>query len=1110
MKSSAAQLLRSVCVIGASALVAEAQTVTGVNDADRSEVAVLTTDAPLGLMVSANEAARLRLALPRAGHWVLSIDQANVDVTVELLEPSGESAGVFDAPGERRVEETVYVESKGPSTWAALFRPLVKYPAPRQVIVSLTEFDGEEPDKRSAIRLLSRATIIDDTAPRSDGALPGLYGQALAAAERSDDASLLARVHIATGAYRLYRNEPQGAIDSFQSAHRLLPDTLEQGLQASLLHFLGYAYVFVADYSTARGYIEQAISLQIDREPRFFRLQSMNNLCWLEQSANNIAEAAACYRSLLAELRDVDEPTLQAAVLNNLIGVSLSEGAPEGALRYAQHVIPLREQLGVIGELATAYNNMGLLYRRMNEIQAALEHYQIALRYRRLDGDVRGIGNTLNNIGYLYLTMGDLSRAERYFEEALPLRRQSQHAKGEARTLSNLGSTVRQSGQFDRADDLYREALQIWRRYDDQRGICRTTTELAQNWRMAGRATEAVADLSSVEVRCSEASDRRTTANFLLEYGLALALAGQNGEADRHLRLSLSMFSELRDAIGIAAVHRGLSAVAKSRGDEELALDHALDAIASIDSVRAAISSSDVLTNYSAVQQEVYDHAIGLLMGLSTFDEGRVRQALALVEKNKARTLGEVLHWDHQKLLNTDSDELVSQYLSVKRHLADLSYRLRRATDATSGPLATEFEFARTEFDEVEGRLRGRSPAATDQSFDLAEFQSKLQAGELVLVYWVGVGSGYVWKIDHRDVSAHKLPSKERLRSMVQKVNQSNRAQSHLTASSWHERQALSAELLGDDTLEQYDRVYVVADDALHNLAFAALPAPAFNDRGGVPLLIDYLELTMMPAMRYLNRPSGSAASEPGTGRLVVFADPVYSHSDERVTADAGHNIGEDETGPSATWPRLRGTMREAASVVELYGLDSAVLHSGFEANRDVFLRERYQPDDILHVAAHAVTRESSRPLSGIVLSTVDEHGRPVPAVVDYYDLYGLPAPGLVVLSACDTALGESVPGEGVIGIARALMYSGTDTVIASLWPAGDTVTANLMARLHAELKEGGKSPAAALRAAQLALRNGDRRFRDPQHWANFVVIGRSKPSATLGGNGTQNRGITQ
>jgi len=1068
-----------------------------VDDADKNEVAVLSPNAPQGIMIGASQAARLRLALPGAGHWVLSVDQANVDVTVELFDSSGKSAGVFDAPGERRVHETVYFESKGPSNQLASFRPIVMYPAPRSVVVRLTRLDDEETGRLSAVRFLSRAAVTNEPARSNDSTPPKLYSQALAAAESSDDASLLAQLHIAMGASQLNRNEPHEAIESFQAADRLLPDGPDHRPRAHLMHFLGYAYVSIDEYGAARAAIEQAINLEAGRDPRFFRLQSKNNLCWLEQEANNVAEAAGCYRSLLAELHDAGEPTLQATVLNNLIGTSLSEGAPEAALQYAQRVIPLREQLGSIRGLATAHNNIGLLYRRMNEVQAALEHYQVALRYRRLDDDVRGIGNTLNNIGYLYLTMGDPSRAERYFEEALPLRRQAQHDKGEARTLSNLGSAVRQNGEFERADGLYRDALEIWRRFNDQRGICRTTTELAQNHRMVGRVAEAIGDLSSVEGHCGEASDKWTTANFLLEYGLALALAVQNDEADHYLQRSLSMFSELRDSIGIAAVYRGLSTVAESQGDEELALSRAQAATTHIDSVRVAISSSDVLTNYSAVQQDVYDHAIGLLMRLSKFNDERARQALVLVEKNRARTLGEIVHWDQQALLSTENDELVSQYLSIKRRLADLSYRLRRTTDTDSGPLAVEFEFARTEFDEVEGRLRSRSPAATDRSFDLAEFQSTLQADDLVLVYWVGAGSGYVWKVDRRKVSAHNLPPRNRLRSIVRRIDEVMRSQSRLTPSGWNERQVLSTALLGDGGFEHHERIYVVADDVLSHLAFAALPMPAADTGGTVPMLIDRFELTMLPAMHYLHRPRRDVAPETETGRVVIFADPVYSHSDDRVAAGARQNIEDGEAELNTVWPRLRGTMREAASVIELYGADNAVLYSGFGASREVFLRQRYRPADILHVATHAVTRESNRPLSGIVLSTIDERGDSIPAIVDYYDLYGLPAPSLVVLSACDTALGPSLPGEGVIGIARALMYSGTDTVIASLWPAGDTVTAKLMARLHAELNKGDKSPAAALRAAQLAVRNGDRRFRQPRHWAQFVVVGGGAAGAT-------------
>jgi CHAT domain-containing protein len=96
----------------------------------------------------------------------------------------------------------------------------------------------------------------------------------------------------------------------------------------------------------------------------------------------------------------------------------------------------------------------------------------------------------------------------------------------------------------------------------------------------------------------------------------------------------------------------------------------------------------------------------------------------------------------------------------------------------------------------------------------------------------------------------------------------------------------------------------------------------------------------------------------------------------------------------------------------------------------------------------------------------------------------------LVVLSACQTALGQDVRGEGLIGLSRAFMYAGTPRVVATAWKVDDAATAALMKEFYQQMA-GPKPlrPAAALRAAQLSLQRTPR-WQAPYYWAPFVLQG--------------------
>jgi CHAT domain-containing protein len=162
---------------------------------------------------------------------------------------------------------------------------------------------------------------------------------------------------------------------------------------------------------------------------------------------------------------------------------------------------------------------------------------------------------------------------------------------------------------------------------------------------------------------------------------------------------------------------------------------------------------------------------------------------------------------------------------------------------------------------------------------------------------------------------------------------------------------------------------------------------------------------------------------------------------------------------------------------------------AGFDARREWVESTDFRAFRVLHFATHGIVDDERPELSGIVLSLVDEKGAPQDGFLRLHDIYNLNLPvDLVVLSACETALGKEVKGEGLIGLVRGFMYAGAPAVIASSWKVDDSATAELMTELYRGLFEG-KTPATALREAQVAV-SKMARFRHPYYWAAFELQG--------------------
>jgi CHAT domain-containing protein len=123
-------------------------------------------------------------------------------------------------------------------------------------------------------------------------------------------------------------------------------------------------------------------------------------------------------------------------------------------------------------------------------------------------------------------------------------------------------------------------------------------------------------------------------------------------------------------------------------------------------------------------------------------------------------------------------------------------------------------------------------------------------------------------------------------------------------------------------------------------------------------------------------------------------------------------------------------------------------------------------------------------------MSLFDAAGRPQDGYLRLVDIYNLRLPvDLVVLSACSTALGRAIAGEGLMGLVRGFMYSGASRVVATLWRVEDDATREFMTRFYAAIFERDMSAPAALSAAQRDMWASPR-WRHPFYWAAFVIQG--------------------
>jgi len=294
-------------------------------------------------------------------------------------------------------------------------------------------------------------------------------------------------------------------------------------------------------------------------------------------------------------------------------------------------------------------------------------------------------------------------------------------------------------------------------------------------------------------------------------------------------------------------------------------------------------------------------------------------------------------------------------------------------------------------------------------------------------------------------------------------------------------------------------RLVIVTAGALQYVPFAALPSPSSPD---TPLVVDH-EIVNLPSastIAFLRRERANRTLP--AKMLAVMADPVFSSDDPRVASskapqaakaqapadvERGMNVSGFER---AKFDRLPATRKEAEDILTLVPENQRFSALDFDATQSMVTTGGLDNYRFVHIATHGLLNSLHPELSSIVLSLVDRNGHPRDGFLQTTDVYNLNLKAeLVVLSACQTALGKEVRGEGLVGLSRAFMYAGTPGVVASLWTVPDLSTAELMTRFYRGMLVDHLCPAAALRQAQISIWK-DRRWTRPYYWAAFTLQG--------------------
>ncbi len=932
--------------------------------------------------------------------------------------------------------------------------------------------------------------------------------------------------------------------------HRASLHPTQQQLDSThILALYNRAYhlsVAAADSRLARASLIGKARYQIFRSAQYQQgVQTATRATQIPSSVGDIHQQALAWKTLASALALVDryDAAINAAqralalyqqtgdlywqgiVLGNLADTYREIGDSAQALQAAKQALRLAQQISDDYGIAYTQADIGEIYQGQGRYQHAIDAFNAALDTANIVSYPQVEGEVWSDMGELYSRLGSWERAQSAFAKALPILQTDGDGINEIEVTGHLGELALHSLHPHQAQQYFRQGLARARQLNLLREQAFLNAGLARTCLLIPCAKDPLRILSQAELEAKQIHQVEGEAAIEAAIGDVLAQRHKNSAAIDAYHQSAALWGQIPNAAQLAMLDADLARLHAQQGQLTPARDEILRALDAIEDNRAHIQSDDLRTSYFTSKRSYYDLAVNILMQLhrAAPHHGYAQQAWTIAERSRARTLLDQLQQTNGAHPSAAGARLqkISEALEVKIHESESQLALLGSSPsdlARAQLLQQKLHLQLLEADQWKARIRAATPAyhtlVAVRSISPSQFShSVLNDKTAVLEYWVSDQQSYLWIITRQSIFTSTLPGRNTLDALIQPYQQSLQArdtfvagedlQTRLTRIQAADQrlstlsQSLTAALLPVRLPAKIRQLLIVGDGNILSIPFAALQLPHPQPSASSYLIAQYnlvYEPSAFTAWALRSKPLSASRRS----RIAIFADPVYNRADQRMALPAKSTpTGSSQPVLRAAGfqtldalPRLRGSQNEAAAIEQIAGASHTSLFLGFDASPHTLAKINWQSYAALHFAAHAVVDRRHPELSGIVLSMFHRNGTPADGVLWLQDIYHLNVPvSLVALSGCETADGQSIPGEGINGLARAFLYAGAQSVMGTLWAADDSSSSRLMQGFYAAFLKRNLSAAEALRVAQLRTLR-DPLYAAPYFWAGFILEG--------------------
>jgi CHAT domain-containing protein/Tfp pilus assembly protein PilF len=1053
------------------------------------EALSLTPGASQEREIRGGETQSFNLPLDAGTFLFLEISPRNVSLSFRLLSHNGETlseaegigpdllAAITDREGIYRLEAIAPKEQRGA----------------KRFTVKILNLRTAEPEDRARVRgaqtlaAARRLTTVSDEELRRRAET--LLAESVAAWQAAGDARGGVEALLERGSLQEERGDAEGALVWYEKARNL---ALESGFvegEARALSAMGFCNSRLARHDVVIDLYKQSLQIWRQIGGPYEQASALQRLGRAYERKKDFAEALRTFSEALSFAEKSGDLAQQGRALSSIGASHYSLGRPGEAREIWENALDLSRRGDDPETEFLLENNLAVLYHNQGQFQRAVELYTRLADYASLQEP----GLLRSNLGQLYLEMGNPEKALKNYD----LARAAYHALGdianEADALVGIGRAHQRMGDPRTALAEFEKARQMlpqvpWSVFHSM-GLAQI--EL-------GRSRDALSTLEKALGIAQETQDLSRQTATLLALGSAYSKLRQPDASAEMLEKAIATGSEIgyQSAIAEALLQRAL--LRRDQGRFEEGLADTKRALEIIESARRNIPGDQLRIGFFAIKRNYYDLQTELLMQLDQSHPGMYKaQALETSERARGRALLDLLAEGRIDLSQGLGPDL-------RRREDDLFDRISRAQgELRSGKakperiqeVRAELKMLDDEREQLDQEIRSRNRRYAEVRYPspltLDGIQNRiLDENTALLEYALGEKRSILFVITRQAINTYDLPAAEEILQRVRPWRTSLERESLLTRRGYLE---LAFQLYRDllepavGALAGKTNLLIVPDGALYYIPFEALLTEPAGDRPfrDLPSLLRRYSISYSPSASVLAglREPRQEPVPADRKQVAIFAPFAKPGSGTATRGPAGSSLVPDASRWS--FEPLPASQREVSGIAGLYP-GAALSFVGDEATEGAITHNLAVANARrLHFATHAQIDERYPEHSALVLA----EGAGDDGLLQVYEIFNLKlSADLAVLSACQTALGKEVTGEGLVGLSRAFFYAGVPSLVVSLWNVVDGPTPDLMLDFYMNL-DRLKNKAKALQVAKLSM--VDRGvYSHPSFWAPFILLG--------------------